>query len=495
MGLEITRDIEENNKDKIFLSGNSNGKIDENSIIVSAKTDRLDVHISPGGRVESGFTNGMMAGNAYTATVFVEVIEPLLPPLSGKHLKILVDYLDDNGKVLWAVAESKSAPLVPGKYKISVSFTIPNNSKGAGFRLQSGSAHGSVKWSNFEVTKGENTSDLVTTNFDIEQDLSENFDISESIWETLSHIELLSKTDFNSAHQEYLKILHSNQIELCLDTKWLFNKYQTNIRTRLMEALWIKKNLKTLTENIDCAKEISYIDLPVFVFWDKGYDGAPAIVKMCMDAMSREFGSRLHIIDNSNIDSWVDIPYFINNIREKYRAMFSDWLRVTLLAEYGGIWIDSTALVEEGLDDLIRQKFRLKSRILAQQFDTHWQISSWFLVSFEEKNYIFQVMRNILNLYWSQNSHLSEYFALHTFWSIAAQMDEKFKQMWRATPVLKSSKGLELEKHIYEAPENINLKDISNNSKIHKLSYHAYNMERITSKTLHSYLIRNNGRL
>ena len=87
----------------------------------------------------------------------------------------------------------------------------------------------------------------------------------------------------------------------------------------------------------------------VWVCWLQGYDKAPHIVKRCIDSIRQHSrGLDTVVIDNTNIHDYITIP---RHISEKYEkgiipnAHYSDYIRVSLLALHGGIWIDSTVLL------------------------------------------------------------------------------------------------------------------------------------------------------
>jgi len=88
----------------------------------------------------------------------------------------------------------------------------------------------------------------------------------------------------------------------------------------------------------------------VFIFWE-GYEFA--LIKVLRDLIilhsSHGKGYTLHVINHSNIKDYIKLPpiFFELPIVQQ-----SDYLRVRLVAEYGGIWLDSDTLVMSSLDPL-----------------------------------------------------------------------------------------------------------------------------------------------
>lgn len=90
----------------------------------------------------------------------------------------------------------------------------------------------------------------------------------------------------------------------------------------------------------------------IWQYWAQGIDeNTPKIVKACIKSVDKYKGSYKHIIiTNENMLEYIDLP---NEIIELYKhraippTFFSDFLRVSLLSLYGGVWIDATVLLTQ----------------------------------------------------------------------------------------------------------------------------------------------------
>ncbi|WP_157411345.1 capsular polysaccharide synthesis protein [Actinoplanes rectilineatus] len=100
-----------------------------------------DTHIAPGGRTASGeFRLGMRPGRTYTASVSVHLAEPLTGALHPAALSLTpVAVADGTTRIL---ARSAPARNECGHHRISVTFTVPEQARGAGIRLVAGMAQG-----------------------------------------------------------------------------------------------------------------------------------------------------------------------------------------------------------------------------------------------------------------------------------------------------------------------------------------------------------------
>lgn len=90
------------------------------------------------------------------------------------------------------------------------------------------------------------------------------------------------------------------------------------------------------------------VDEPIWVFWWTGEETAPEIVKACIKSIRRNAnGHRVIFLSKDNLHDYVTLPDFIekkHNDGNIGHAHYSDIVRISLLAEYGGVWIDSTVL-------------------------------------------------------------------------------------------------------------------------------------------------------
>lgn len=84
----------------------------------------------------------------------------------------------------------------------------------------------------------------------------------------------------------------------------------------------------------------------IWVCWWQGLDYAPTIVKKCVESIKRNAGPhKVVVITEENYKDFVTFPEWIEAKRNKgiiSRTHFSDLLRLELLAEHGGVWLDST---------------------------------------------------------------------------------------------------------------------------------------------------------
>ena len=97
-------------------------------------------------------------------------------------------------------------------------------------------------------------------------------------------------------------------------------------------------------------KTFQFKKIPVWCCWWQGEDKMPEIVKLCNDRLKSLIpeDAELHMLTEKNYQEYMQLPDYILKKFEEGKigvAHLTDILRVSLLAKYGGFWIDSTVFL------------------------------------------------------------------------------------------------------------------------------------------------------
>lgn len=100
---------------------------------------------------------------------------------------------------------------------------------------------------------------------------------------------------------------------------------------------------------------------PIWALWWQGEEQMPQIVRMCYESLKKNAPRNRPVIllNSENYDEYANIPeYIIEKFEKKIISIthLSDIIRFSLLAEYGGLWIDCTVFLSGKLPESVFQK-------------------------------------------------------------------------------------------------------------------------------------------
>ncbi len=171
-----------------------------------------------------------------------------------------------------------------------------------------------------------------------------------------------------------------------------------------------------------------FIEKPiVWSFWWQGKDSLPDILQTCLASHEKHIAScgyEYIFLDRDNIQDYLDIPDAVKRKLEQgiiSFTHFSDYLRVALIEQYGGIWIDITLLMTSDLDssmfdfDFYSFKTDVEPRDLKVigQMVTGCRWAGFMLGANQEHSPLFVYLKCALEAYWSTHDRAIDYFLLN----------------------------------------------------------------------------------
>ncbi len=223
----------------------------------------------------------------------------------------------------------------------------------------------------------------------------------------------------------------------------------------------------------------------VWVFWYQGLKNAPMIIKKCIESQKKYLeGYTINIITKENIKDFVSLPEYI---LEKFNdgiisyTHFSDILRISLLSEHGGIWLDSTVLLTDRLPEYITDSpFFVYKSIELDRSDTSQLVASSWLISSYTNQKISLLTRNLLYEYWKKENKLDDYFLFHILFKYAT---ENCQKEWKMVPTYSNINPHILYFEFLDGFDENRFKDILKISSVHKLNRKTVN----ENKNLYTY--------
>ena len=213
---------------------------------------------------------------------------------------------------------------------------------------------------------------------------------------------------------------------------------------------FVAQNLKKLRfhDKNTAEKTDSYTQrfnyVPIFRYWDQGYSiDMPEVIKKIATSQNKLNHGNFKVIDLShqNISEFIDVPDYIEKIRKQYPASYSDYVRLSLLEKYGGVWLDSSIYVNNA-DAISKIQIKKDNLLYAYHFSGSYRnISNFFLYVNKPNNYIIKTMKKMFSIYYQTYEYPIDYFFFHKIFRYLTFLDQTFEKNWLES--VESLDGLE----------------------------------------------------
>jgi len=262
-----------------------------------------------------------------------------------------------------------------------------------------------------------------------------------------------------------------------------------------------------ITKNIDSILTKKYKDISpianqqnicdthehnIWFCWLQGMENAPKLVKACYNSILQNLPqNKVVIITNDNYSNYITLPDYIE---DKYRKgfiphpLFSDILRLELLTQYGGTWIDASVLCTgcchwEAIQSskLFLFRYFKEGKVIG--------ISNWFIHA-KAGNPLLQTVLAMLLAYWKDYNCTVEYYIFHLFFNIASRrFPEEIKRMPRGNSFAFIQLGNRLSHKFDAAWWNKLTSEVS----FHKLNYRIEEKSKSSRSNYYNYIIEHYG--
>lgn len=211
----------------------------------------------------------------------------------------------------------------------------------------------------------------------------------------------------------------------------------------------------------------------VWVCWLQGMDNAPALVRRCFRSLQEHLTDReIILLTEENYRQYVTLPDYIEEKAAKGiipKAQYSDLLRLELLINHGGTWIDSTVLCTGKeipaymLDSDLFLFQNLKPGLNGQAT----RISNWFITACTNHPLLL-LTRELLLAYWKKYNAMVDYFIFHDFFELAI---EAFPELWDEVVPFSNATPHILLLRLFEKADEKTWKAVRDMTPFHKLTY------------------------
>lgn len=207
--------------------------------------------------------------------------------------------------------------------------------------------------------------------------------------------------------------------------------------------------------------------LEVYSFWNSPLDDAPPLVQACLAELRRRHPG-MRVLDGRTARELVQIPDAVADALEKdHPAHFSDFVRVSVLERYGGIWADATCWAPAPLPAAVAPL--LSAGALYPRWTRH-QIGNWFIAAVPATPLI-ALQRAALEAWWTEGGGIPDYFLFHRIFEVLLDLVPEFHGQWHAVPFLSSAASHLLQLGMMQpwSPDAMSL--VAGASVVQKLSY------------------------
>jgi mannosyltransferase OCH1-like enzyme len=170
----------------------------------------------------------------------------------------------------------------------------------------------------------------------------------------------------------------------------------------------------------------------IYIFWYQGINNSPIIVKKCI--LSWVYYNQdweIIILDKTNYHIYTDLRY--KNNMTFYR--FSDFLRLSILQNYGGLWVDATCFCNDSLDKWLTLFINERFFVFNNLTPINKKISNWFIYS-EKGHYMIEKWKIKSLEYFNDfpKQFNDNYFIFHDIFEDLCNNDPQFSSYYDKIP-------------------------------------------------------------
>lgn len=233
---------------------------------------------------------------------------------------------------------------------------------------------------------------------------------------------------------------------MCDDVSWRFGIKNFSEAFHRKKDRWImaylEKQLQEVTDSYrnDGACGEYQGNAPIWVCWWSGAENAPDLVKQCIRSIYRHSGNHpVYLIDQNSYRKFIEIPdYMLQKVQAGRMGLahLSDYIRVSLLGAYGGLWLDATIFCADTVEEICFEQpfFTCKSeprpcRYVSEMRWTTFVLGGW------RGNPVCRYLKNAFEQYWQQEDTAIDYLLFDYLIELGYEQIPAVKQLLDDVPV------------------------------------------------------------
>ena len=234
----------------------------------------------------------------------------------------------------------------------------------------------------------------------------------------------------------------------------------------------------------------------IWVCWWQGLEQAPPIVRTCIESIKKNAGKhKVIVLTDDNYRQYVQLPNWVEEKRKQgiiTRTNYSDLLRLSLLAEHGGMWLDATFFCTESatLDSYFKESiWSIKRPDYGHASVACGYFAGYSLACNEASRFAFITIRDFFLNYWKYNDTMVDYLMVDYMIVLAQKYDSRIAELFET---IKSNNPEcdELVKVLNQPFDSEKWNDLKRKTSLFKLSWkQKYAEEKEGKPTFYKYLV------
>ena len=229
----------------------------------------------------------------------------------------------------------------------------------------------------------------------------------------------------------------------------------------------------------------------IWFCWLQGMEAAPDFVKTCLCSLRRNIPEREAVV--VTLDNYRRYTALPADIEEKFRqgkmppALFSDLLRLALLCDHGGTWMDASVLCtgHNFPDRVLACDLFLFQVVLPCPYRFRG-LSNWFITSCSH-NPLLLTLRDMLFHYWHTHDYTLNYYLFHQFFGWLAQ---EFPDEVAAMPRGNRLPPLRLGSHLADSFDAQWWEQLTSYCAFHKVNYREAERVKNHQGTVYAHIVK-----
>ena len=264
-----------------------------------------------------------------------------------------------------------------------------------------------------------------------------------------------------------------NSIFKILIELFIFDK----VKRSKIKARWAKRNLEKYLD-VHAEGQLppneSHLPLALWSYWHQGKENAPELIQRCFESVQKYEGDReINILSFDTIKDYVELPqryYDLVSSGKMPVALFSDILRMYLLTQYGGVWIDSTILLTDKIPQEIIDSSFCVVRKDPEKDNQENKMSCYFIRADKNSPNLNAIKRTLEN-YWAENDFMINYFMFEHISTMLSDKTPELKAEWDKMPYLDGEICGKLQTIMDKNFSQEEFNELKSETFMHKLTY------------------------